>query len=117
MLITALSHEGYFDYFNSDKNEISQQQSANIINRRKFGAHQTGTTRRFEFIFCPMIGFLASPDLLMKDCELKISFDRANAANAILEYDTVHNAYCEVCSVEYTVSRQCNALCTITISE
>ena len=92
MLITALSHEGYFDYFNSDKKEISKQQSANIINRRKFGSHPSGTIRRFEFIFCPMIGFLASPDLLMKDCELKISFDRANAANAILEYDTVTNA-------------------------
>ena len=92
MLITALSHEGYFDYFNSDKAEISQEHSSNIINRRKFNSHLSGTTRRYEFVFCPMIGFLASPDLLMKDCELKISFDRANAANAILEYGPVTNA-------------------------
>lgn len=96
MLNSVLSHEGYFDYFNASKNELSQEANASIILKRKFGAHETGTTRRFDFIFCPMIGFLASPDLLMKDCELKISFDRANAANAVVEYAAVTNALTEI---------------------
>ena len=47
----------------------------------------TDKTRRWEFIICPNIGFLASPEPLIKDCELKISFDRSAAYNSLLVID------------------------------
>ena len=96
MLTSVLSHEGYFDSFNSDKTELSIQTNAHVVKRREFAAFESGTTRRFEFILSPNIGFLASPDLLMKDCELKLSFDRANVSNALVEYKTVTNACTQI---------------------
>ena len=33
---------------------------------------------RWEFAFTPSIGFLGNPDELLTDCELKLSFDRAD---------------------------------------
>ena len=96
MISSVFRPEGYFDVFNSDKTELSGHAGANIISRRKFGIHESGTTRRFEFIICPNMGFLASPDLLMKDCELKLSFDRANVANCLVEYGTVTNVCTEI---------------------
>ena len=44
---------------------------------------RSGTKRRYEFAFIPNNGFLTSPELLMKDCELKLSFDRANPKIAL----------------------------------
>ena len=90
MLKSVFHPEGYFDYFNSDKTELAADAAnGSVVKRRLYGVHSTGSIRRFEFIFSPNIGFLASPDLLMKDCELKLSFDRSNVANVVTEYDTV----------------------------
>ena len=96
MISSAFHPEGYFDWFNSDKSELSGQGGANTVKRRQFGVHEHGNVRRYEFIFSPNIGFLASPDLLMKDCELKLSFDRANIANALIEYATVTSECTEI---------------------
>ena len=96
-MISSVFHpEGYFDVFNSNKTELKAETGAAIVARRKYGAHESGTTRRYEFILCPNTGFLASPDLLMKDCELKLSFDRANVANSIIEVETVTNACTQI---------------------
>ena len=96
MISSVFRPEGYFDIYNSDKTELSGQGGANTIGKRKFEVHESGTTRRYEFVISPNVGFLASPDLLMKDCELKLSFDRANVANCLVEYSTVTNVCTEI---------------------
>ena len=40
----------------------------------------------------PNFGFLASPEPLLKDCELKISFDRSPWQTVLTEYDTITDA-------------------------
>ena len=56
----------------------------------------------YEFIFVPNIGFLASPGVLLNNCEIKILFDRAKALNSVIrlngsdEIDEVHKIFdCE----------------------
>ena len=46
-----------------------------IGNSRRHGAAKDGGKYRYEFEFCPVNGFLSSPDLLMTDCELKLSYE------------------------------------------
>ena len=82
--------EGYFDTFNMDANKLKIEKSG-IENHRKVGATLSAdnSTIRYEFVFTPNTGFLASPDLLLKDTELKISFDRTNPGVSLLETSTV----------------------------
>ena len=46
----------------------------------------------YEFTLTPSIGFLGSPDPLLTDCELLISFDRTKAQNVLLEHAIVPDA-------------------------
>ena len=95
MLESGFNSEGYFDNYNLDSNELKQY-GEEICTKRLVGKHfepyekdgDTGTYR-YEFAFIPNFGFLASPEPLLNNCQLKISFDRANWANAITEYDTI----------------------------
>ena len=48
-----------------------------IIKHRRRAATLDGNVYRYEFIFTPCNGFLQSSEPLMKDCELKIRFERA----------------------------------------
>ena len=88
MLQTGFSTEGYSDFFNMNAEKL-QRETSDIKNRRKWGRYQQGQTTRYEFAFSPNAGFLASPDHLLKDTELKISFDRCPPSMALLEVDTV----------------------------
>ena len=85
MIHTCFNPEGYYDHFNSDTTELSTPGGKNVIELRQFAGHRDGTNIRYEFALCPNVGFLASPDLLMKDCELKITFDRAAVENALVQ--------------------------------
>ena len=55
MIGSAFRPEGYFDWFNGDKTELSGQGGAKVVAKRKFGVHEHGNIRRFEFIFSPNI--------------------------------------------------------------
>lgn len=86
MIQSGFMTEGYYDTYNMDA-DILKGETGGLIHRRKVGASLSAdnSTIRYEFVFTPNTGFLASPDLLLKDTELKISFDRANSQTALLE--------------------------------
>ena len=84
MIHSCFNTEGYYDHFNSDAEEL-ESTGSNIIRHRQFAGHTSGTSIRYEFALSPNVGFLASPDLLMKDCELKLTFDRAPVENSLIK--------------------------------
>lgn len=90
-IASVFNPEGYIDLYNSDKTELSFEGNAKIVKTRKFLAKADGTNEKYEFIICPNIGFLASPDLLMKDCELRLSFDRSPPSTSLVECGAVTN--------------------------
>ena len=57
------------------------------LDHRKEAAYKNGSNNVFEFVLCPNVGFLAGPEPLIKDAELKISFDRADPATALVKID------------------------------
>ena len=48
------------------------------INRRRNGAIEDGDNIRYEFILSPCNGFLQNLEPLIKDCELKLRFERTS---------------------------------------
>ena len=76
--------EGYFydSHFDGGK-DLKGSVWENYVLKRKDCSTVVGSKRRYEFAYIPYAGFLASPELLLKDCELKLSFDRANANIAL----------------------------------
>lgn len=90
-LHTGLQTEGYFydPYF--DDGDVLKSNSKNKawVEKRTDCSRKSGNNRRYEFAFIPNNGFLASPELLMKDCELKLSFDRANPKIALTKLKEV----------------------------
>lgn len=88
-LTSAFQTEGYFyDYHFNDGSEIQANPKwKQKAEGRKTVATSNGSKRRYEFAFIPNNGFLNSPELLLKNCELKISFDRANPNIALCKVD------------------------------
>ena len=89
MIQSGFITEGYFDNYNYDADTLKAENS--IKSRRKWGRHEENNIIRYEFAFSPNTGFLASPDLLLKDTELKVSFDRTPPQTALLEIADVTN--------------------------
>ena len=58
-----------------------------LVKKRTDCSTVVGNKRRYEFAYIPYAGFLASPELLLKDCELKLSFDRANPNIALTKME------------------------------
>ena len=77
--------EGYFDLYNFTSQKLNQNNSYKI--NRLDGAVKVGDKYRWEFAFSPNVGFLGNPEPLIKDCELKLSFDRAPAYNSVLRIE------------------------------
>ena len=90
MIQSGFVTEGYFDNFNFDASVIKQE-TGSIVQRRKWGLTARNNIVRYEFAFSPNTGFLASPDLLLKDTELKISFDRTPPQTALLAVGEINN--------------------------
>ena len=90
MIKSGFTTEGYFDNYNMNADKLKIEQF-NVKNRRKWGRYENANVVRYEFAFSPNTGFLASEDLLLKDTELKISFDRCPPSTALLAVDTVTN--------------------------
>ena len=82
---TIFQPEGYHDIWNGDKALLLANDAIKIP--RRHGASLNNGKYRYEFEFCPVNGFLSSPDLLMTDCELKLSFDRASVKHPIIRLD------------------------------
>ena len=75
-IATSFQPEGYHDVWNADEAFLTK--NSPIKSLRHIGTTRNGSKYRYEFEFSPTNGFLASPDLLMTNCELKLSFDRAS---------------------------------------
>ena len=67
---------------------LTIQGSSNLQNIRKRAFHVDGETTSIDFTLIPNVGFLTNPDPLMKNCELKLSFDRADPKCAMLELES-----------------------------
>ena len=96
MLHTCFNTEGYYDHFNSDSTEFATAGGTKVKHHRQYAGTKIGDKIRYEFTLCPNLGFLASPDLLMKDCELKLTFDRADVQNALIQCGAVTNECTEL---------------------
>ena len=82
---TCFQTEGYHDIWNGDEAFLTANKS--VVSQRRHGATLAGNKYRYEFEFSPVNGFLSSPDLLMTDCELKLSFDRASIKHPLIRLD------------------------------
>ena len=102
MLESAFITEGYFDHYNADDTELIAESS--LIARRNYLYHQSGTTRRYEFAYTPTMGFLGSPEPLLNNTELKISFDRSRPEVALIATSSVTN------DCEYIEIKDCYAV-------
>ena len=93
---TAFVSEGYYDNDNCDAESITEE----TLETRRGGYHFSTTsgkkTYRYEFVLIPNLGFLADPLPLLKDCELKLNFDRASSATAIMSSNDVEAPYLEI---------------------
>ena len=79
---SAFATEGYTDWIMADAVTIKGSESSQRI-RNRAAITKNGKTR-IDFTFIPNTGFLANPDPLMKNCELKLSFDRADPKCSLL---------------------------------
>ena len=96
MIKSGFNAEGYFDNYHFDTNEFSE--AGHIIASRQSVGNKRRNKRRYEFVITPNIGFLANPMPLMKNTELKLSFDRAPAPLALLKMGDIKEecAYIEL---------------------
>ena len=81
------STEGFHDGYNYGTDTLTTTAGKKMADRRKESAVVSGNNIIYEFVLCPNVGFLAGPDPLVKDAELKISFDRADPATALIKLD------------------------------
>ena len=79
---SAFNTEGYYDPMNMSASDLAD--SSLFVEKRGKMATVSGDYKEFEFILCPNIGFLGNNLPLPKDCELKLSFDRASPYMSVL---------------------------------
>jgi len=110
-LDSLFTFEGYFDHFNANAQACKSSAFAAVRTiRTSMGITKTANDKIYEFVISPNFGFLGSPEPLMKDCELKLSFDRTKFKNALMEIatpttplKTENNNYLEILNpVAYT---------------
>ena len=83
---TGFIFEGYVDNYNCPSKDFSLDGGQAIIATRNYHRYSVSGKKIYEFAVIPNMGFLGSPDLLVKNCELKLSFDRAPANVAVLKH-------------------------------
>ena len=88
MVDTGFIFEGYVDNYNCGAKELSTTGGREVEANRKYMRHTEAGKIIYEFALIPNMGFLASPDLLVKNCELKLSFDRAPFSVAVVKTGT-----------------------------
>ena len=89
MIDSVYQSEGQFDQYNLTGAELALLEDELIVNPRRRGASQSGKKWCYEFAFTPNFGFLASPEPLPNNCELKISFARSDWKTSLIKYGTV----------------------------
>ena len=89
MIDTGFYCEGYIDNYNCDSADFSAEGGSAVVLNRQWGRNKDQNLISYEFILIPSHGFLASPDLLVKNCEIKLSFDRAPSDVALLTHKEI----------------------------
>ena len=86
---TAFATEGYADLWNIDNNHLFAGNGEAIREGRLEIAHHDTDNKKYLFEFCltPNTGFLSNSDLLVKDVELKLSFDRSTPEQYLMCQD------------------------------
>ena len=77
--------EGYSDFTNCNAANLVSEEGTKVVAVRERTTIKSNAKKRFDFVFIPDMAFLANPDPLLKNCELKLRFDRADAAVAVLK--------------------------------
>ena len=70
---TGFIFEGYVDNYNCPSKDFSLDGGQAIIATRNYHRYSVSGKKIYEFAVIPNMGFLGSPDLLVKNCELKLS--------------------------------------------
>ena len=91
MMETGFITEGYFDHYMADATELLGDVGTSVIKRRNHLYPVQNDKRRYEFAFTPSTGFLGSPDPLLNNTELKISFDRSRPETALLAVTSINH--------------------------
>ena len=87
---TAYTLEGYMDMYNIGTANLVDTKLKAIVDKRDEGAvNGSNGKNRYEFAFVPNIGFLSTKDLLVKDCEVKLSFDRTSPTMSVIKKEVV----------------------------
>ena len=86
-LTTAFANEGYCDVYNLDAARLFAE--TDIVAERRENSVHIGADKKYIFEFCitPNTGFLANEDLLLKDAELKLCFDRSDVKQVLMCQD------------------------------
>ena len=84
-MTSCFNVEGYYDAYNFDADTLKN--TASFVKSRKYATTQAGDKVRWNFSFSPNFGFLGSPDELIQNCELKLTFIRAHPYTAVLRLD------------------------------
>ena len=105
MVESGFIPEGYFDHYNADDTELLD--ASQVIERRNYLYHEEGNKRRYEFAFTPVMGFLGSPEPLLNDTELKISFDRCRPETALIATASITND-CEYIEIKDSEHESCS---------
>ena len=79
--------EGYIDYTNCNAELLQTEDGQKVVAVRERTAIKDSGKARYDFAFIPDIAFLANADPLIKNCELKLRFDRAEPSVAVLKKD------------------------------
>ena len=84
-ITSAFVTEGYVDYINCNAELLESEDGQQLVTARERIAIKSSGKARYDFVFIPDVAFLANPDPLIENCELKLLFDRADPSVALLK--------------------------------
>ena len=86
---SAFGTEGYLDLWNFDDEILFSEDAKEIRERRLESMSHDASNHKYIAQFCiiPNTGFLSNPDPLVKDVELKLSFDRSDVKQYLMAQD------------------------------
>ena len=78
---------GWRDLYSCDKSTFDADGGEDVKKNRQMMGTEVSGVITYDFIIVPCHGFLASPDLLLNNCELRINFDRADSRLSTIRID------------------------------
>ena len=109
-ITTAFANEGYTDVYNLDATRLFTE--TELVAERRENSNWSAGDKKYTFQFCitPNVGFLANEDLLLKDAELKLCFDRSDIKQVLMCKDADWTALVDSDAVGQLVIKDCFAV-------